>query len=135
MQNYGEAEERILVPDLFCFLKSFICGKSKWSTAYFQYISMVLSLAYNKNLNKLNKNLDHWSRDRLSFHFWEKSLELVSPPHFAYDFLFFKKVFFSCYILLTGQISLPIFYYFSRYWDIYIYIYMLQLLDSQVVKS
>ena len=41
-------------------------------------------MLYNKN--KLYKTLDYWSRDVLSFNFPEKSLGLVSPPHFVYDF-------------------------------------------------
>ena len=42
-----------------------------------------LNLSYNKN--KLYKTLDYWSRDMLNFIFSEKSLGLVSPPHFMYD--------------------------------------------------
>ena len=35
----------------------------------------------------------------LSFDILEKGLEIVSPPHFMYNFM-------SCYILLTDHISL-----------------------------
>ena len=42
---------------LFILLKHLIWGKSKWSTAKFQYISIALNLGYNKN--KLYKTLDH----------------------------------------------------------------------------
>ena len=53
----------------------------------------------------------------LNFDFLEKSLGVVSPPHFLYDF---KEKSFSCYILLTDQISLPGCLYFVRYWVIYV---------------
>ena len=59
-------------------------GESKWSEAYFQYISIALNLPCNKN--KLYKILDYWSRDMLNFHFSEKDLGLVSAPHFVHDF-------------------------------------------------
>ena len=39
----------------------------------------------------------------LKFNFSEKGLGLVSPPHFVYDF---QEKCFSCYTLLTDQISL-----------------------------
>ena len=32
------------------------------------------------------KTLDYLSRNMLNFHFSEKGLGLVSPPHFMYDF-------------------------------------------------
>ena len=35
---------------------------------------------------KLYKTLDYWSGDMLNLNFPKKSLGLVSPPHFAYDF-------------------------------------------------
>ena len=41
--------------------KCLICGKSKWSAAKLQYISIAPNLGYNKN--KLHKTLDYWSRD------------------------------------------------------------------------
>ena len=53
----------------------------------------------------------------LSFNFSEKGLGLVSPPHFVYDF---SRKCFSCYSLLTDQISLSDCLYFSRYWAIYV---------------
>ena len=86
---------------IFIFQKSIIWGKSMRSAAYFQYISIVLNLAYIKtNCIKL-----YWSRGMLNFNFSEKSLRLVFPPH-VYDFS--RKM--SCHILLTDQISL-----FNRY--------------------
>ena len=44
------------------------------------------SLVSTYNKNKLYKTLDYWSRDMLNLNFSEKSLRLVSPPYFAYDF-------------------------------------------------
>ena len=46
-------------------------------------------LLYNKD--KLHKTLGYWSRDMLNYNFSGKGLELVSPPHFMYDF--WKKMF------------------------------------------
>ena len=51
----------------------------------------------------------------LNFDFPEKGLGLVFAPHFMYDF--YEKC-FSCYILVTDQMSLPNYLYFSRYWAI-----------------
>ena len=59
-------------------------GKSKWSAAWFHYISIALKLAYNRN--KLFKTLYYWSRDMLNFDFLDKGLGIVSPAHFVYDF-------------------------------------------------
>ena len=78
---------------LFGFYKSFILGKSKWSAAWFHYISIALKLAYNKN--KLFKTLHYWSRDTLNFDFLDKGLGTVSPPHFVYDFS--TKLFLTLY--------------------------------------
>ena len=69
---------------LFIFWKSLTWGENKWSAVYFQYVSLALNLWYNKN--GLYKTLNYWSRDTLNFNFSEKSLALVSPPHFVYDF-------------------------------------------------
>ena len=64
----------------------------------------------------------------LNFNFSEKGLGLLSPPYFVYDF---SKKCFSCYILLTDQISLSDCLYFSRNWAIRV----LQLIDNQAVMS
>ena len=63
----------------------------------------------------------------LNFNFPEKGLGLVSPPHFLYDF----SKSFSCYILLTDQISLSDSLYFSRHWAICV----LQLFVNKAVAS
>ena len=57
---------------------------SAYKSAYFQYISITLNLAYIKN--KLFKTLDYWSRDMPNFDFLEKGLGVVSPSHFVYNF-------------------------------------------------
>ena len=64
-------------------------------SVYFQYISIALNLAYNKN--KLNKTLEYWSRDTLNFDFLEKGLGIVSTPHFVYDFS--RKIFLMLYFI------------------------------------
>ena len=70
---------------LFIFQKCLIWGKSKWSAAQFQFTSIVLNLGTAKK--KLSNALDYWSKDMLNFNFPEKSLGLVFPPHFVYNFL------------------------------------------------
>ena len=60
------------------------------SALQFQYISIALNLANNKN--KMYKTPDYWSKDMLNFDFSKKGLGLVSPPHFVHDF-FSRKVF------------------------------------------
>ena len=64
----------------------------------------------------------------LNFDFLEKGLGIVSPPHFMYDFL--RKC-FSCYILLTDQMSSSDYLYFLRYWGIRV----LQVFVSHVVTA
>ena len=112
---------------LFVFLKSFFLGKSKWSAAWFHYISIFtisLKLAYNRN--KSFKTLHYWSRDMLNFSFLDKGLGMIFLHH-----ILCKQKYSSCYILLTDQILLPGCLYFLRYWEIYV----LQLLFIQVVTS
>ena len=80
---HAQNEPRKLVPDLFLFfLKNLFEVKA---SGLFQYISIALNLAYNKI--KLHTTLNYWSRDMLNFEFFEKGLEIVSPPHFVYNFL------------------------------------------------
>ena len=109
----------------FVFLKSFIWGKSNWFAAYFQYISIASAC---HALKTLNKTFDHWSREMVNFEFLEKYLAIISPPYFEYDF---SKKCFSCYILLTDQISLHDCLSFLRYWPICV----LQLFVNQVMMS
>ena len=93
-KNYAENKAVWLFLDLFLiFQKSLIWGGSKWTAAYFQYISIALNLSYSEN--KLYKLLHYWSRDMLNFHFSEKRLGLVSPPHFVYNFS--RKMFLMLY--------------------------------------
>ena len=69
---------------LFVFPKSFILGKSKWSAAWFHYISIAFKLAYNGN--KLLKTLHYWSGDMLNFDILDEVQGTVSPVLFVYDF-------------------------------------------------
>ena len=64
----------------------------------------------------------------LNFHFSEKSLGLVSGPRFVYDF---PSKMFLMLILLTEQMSLSDYLYFSRYWAICVS----QLFVNQAVTS
>ena len=98
---------------LFIFKKCLIWGKSKWSAAYFQYISIALSLGYNKN--KLYKTLNYWSRDMLNFNFPENRSRASFSTSFC---VWFFKNNVSCYILLTDQFSMSDYFYFFRYWEV-----------------
>ena len=62
-----------------------------------------------------------------NFDVLEKGLGLVSPTHFGYDFGYT----FTCYTLLTDQISMSDSLYFLGYRAICV----LQLFVSQVVTS
>ena len=55
--------------------------------------SLVLMYFYSSQLGI--KTLDYRSRDMLNFDFLEKSLEIVSLPHFVYDFS--RKMFLTSY--------------------------------------
>ena len=54
----------------------------------------------------------------LNFDFLDKGLGVVSLSHCVYDISKKKKKCFSCYVLLTDQISLPDCLYFMKYWSI-----------------
>ena len=56
-------------------------------------LQIALNLAYNEN--NLYRTLDYRSRDMFNFHFSEKGLGIVSPPHFAHDFS--RKMFVMLY--------------------------------------
>ena len=101
-------QENISSPLFFFFKKALASGLS-----LFQYISIALSLVYNKA--KLYKTLDYWSRDMLNFDFWERGLGIVFPPHFVYDFLI--KIFLKLYSV-NRPISLAGCLYFLKFWAI-----------------
>ena len=63
---------------------------------------MALNLAYNKN--KLYKTLDYWAKDMLNFDFFYKRVCEKFLHHIL--LMIFQEKYFSCYILLTDQISL-----------------------------
>ena len=99
-KNHAENGSKKLVRDLFLFFKKALYEiKSSGLQFSFQYISIDLNLAYNKN--QLYKTLDCWSRDMLNFDFIEKGLRIVSPPHFLHD-LSKKKI-----ILMFYSINWP----------------------------
>ena len=69
---------------LLYFLKKL---NMRWKQMVYSLVSIYFDssqLAINEN--KLYKTSDYWSWDMLNFHFSEKGLGLVSPPHFVYDF-------------------------------------------------
>ena len=67
-----------------------------------------------------------------NFGFSEKELGLVSPPHFV---IIIQEKCFTCYILLTDQISLPDCLYFLRYWSIcVVQLFVNQFMTSQILK-
>ena len=110
---------------LFIFKKCLIWGKSKWSAAYFQYISIALNLVYSKN--KLYRTLGYWYGDIINFDFPEKCLGLVSPPNFVYDF---SRIMFLMSFSINWQ-NLSDYFYFLRYWAICV----LQLFVNQFATS
>ena len=65
----------------------------------------------------------------LNSKFSEKDLGLISPLQFLY--MIFQEKCLSCYILLTDQILLADYLYFSRYWAICVF----QLFVNQAVTS
>ena len=71
---------------LFVFLKSIIQGKSKWSIAWFYYISMAVKLADNKN--KLHKTLKLLIKRYNQFWFLKKGSENSFSTTFC---IFFNK--------------------------------------------
>ena len=54
-----------------------------YSLASLYFDSPQISIQQKK---KLYKTLDYRSRDKRNFYFLEKSLGIVSPPHFVYEF-------------------------------------------------
>ena len=81
-RNHDENEIGRLVPDFFLFFKKDLYAvKVKSSAAWFQYVSVVLSLVYRKN--KLYKTWSNRSGDMFKFGFFEEVLGIISPPHFC----------------------------------------------------
>ena len=107
----------------FFVLKLFIWGKSKWSAANFQSLSIFLNLANHKN--KICKTLENWSRNMLNFSVVENGLGIVSLPHFVYDFL--RNVF-----LMLCSINWQ---NFIAWLPLLLEILVLQLFVNQVVTS
>ena len=125
-KNDAESEAGKLVPDRFLFFKKALLGKSKWSAAWFHYISIAFKLAYNRK--ELFKTLHYWSWDMLNFDFLDKDLGIVSVAHFVYDFST-KMFLMLCSINWPNFIAwLP---FFLRYWAMRV----LQLFVIQAVTS
>ena len=102
---------------------------SKQFAVWFHYISITLKLAYNKN--KPHKALGYWSSDILHFYFLEKGLEIIFQPHIVY---YFSKKCFSCYILLTDQISLFDCLYFLSWLICVFHLFVNQAVTSWILK-
>ena len=108
---------------LFIFWKSVIQGRSQCAAASFHYISIAHKLAYNKNepYQTLRLLMQRYTE------FWFLGKVFL---HYILCIIFQQKR-FSCYILLTDQISLSDCLYFLRYWVICV----LQLFVNQTVTS
>ena len=91
------------------FCESLIWGESKWFAVYFWYILIALNLPYNKS--KLYKTLDYWSRNMLIFNFSETNFGNYFLHYILW--MIFQKECSTFYFLLTGQISLSDYLYFS----------------------
>ena len=78
--------------------------------------------------NKLYKTLGYWSRHMLNFNFPEKSLGLVSLPHFLYEFS--RNLFLMLFPINWPNYKLSDWLYFSC-WTICVF----RLFVSQIVVS
>ena len=58
--------------------------------------------SFQLGIDQMYKTLDYWSRDMLNTDLIEKDLEIMFPPLFC---VIFQEKCFTCYILLTDQIS------------------------------
>ena len=67
----------------------------------------------------------------LNYDFLEKGLAIVSQPHFVHDF---SRKTFSCFYLLTGQISLSDCLYFLKY-GLYVYCNLFPRLQRHKFQS
>ena len=88
--------------------------------------SIALNSKYKKN--KLYKTLGYWSRHMLNFNFPEKSLGLVSLPHFLYEFS--RNLFLMLFPINWPNYKLSDCLYFSC-WTICVF----RLFVSQIVVS
>ena len=74
-----------------------------------------------------------WPFAFTSFQVFKKKNKMRSAASLptSFFFIFFEKIYFSCYILLIDQVSLSGCLYFIKYWTIWV----LQLFVNQVVTS
>ena len=114
-QNY-----LVLIKKVYMRLKQVVCILV---SIYFN----TLTFAYNKN--KLRETLDYWSRDMFNFHFLEKGLKIVFPPHSVVLFSFcvcfvshpvllwlFFSFIYSDFLLLAKWCMLLIVVYVNSNW-------------------
>ena len=137
LKIHVENEAGRLVPTSFVLWKTFIYGIIIVIIIIINDLFQFgLWLAYEMFCNLVStwqtiKLLEYWSSNLLNFIFLEKGLGIVSPPNFVFNF--FLKKYFSYYILLTVQISFSDFFYFLRYWAIYVclFVYCLYIVCLQ----
>ena len=119
-KNHAENEAGRLVPELFLWFKKALyevkASGLQLSFNIFWYFSTWLAF----NNNKLYKTLDYWCRDMLVLIFQKGVWEVLLWSKVSVTlFWFFKQKYFSCYILLTDQISLhDCLYLLSIYWSV-----------------
>ena len=128
LKSHAENKAGRLIRDLLLlFKKSFICGKSKWPAASFQYILIGLNMAYNKN--KLYETFGYWSEDMLKSDLLEQDLGIISSLHFVNVSKKFSRV------ILPDQISLTDCLYFLRYQSTCVlHMFVFQVVTSKNLK-
>ena len=107
-KNHVETGAQRLVPDPFPFFKNALYEVKASSLQLSFNIFLQHSTQHTVNINCIKLSIQRL----LNFEFLEKGLGIVAPPHFVYDFS--TKMFLSCYILLSDQISLSDCLYFLR---------------------
>ena len=115
-KNYAKNEVGRVVPDVFLFFKKL---NTRWKQVVCSLVSIDFDsphLLYSKS--KLHNILDYWFKIMFIFHFSEKSLGLVSRPHFVCDFS--RKMFLMLHSTNwpNSVESVSDCLYFSRYWAI-----------------
>ena len=95
-KNYAGNEAGRIVPGFSLFFKKALY-KVKASGQRLSFSISWYSTIWTYNDNKLYKCSDCLSRKILNFVFFEKGLELVSPPHFVYEFS--RKIFLIFHLI------------------------------------
>ena len=116
-KNHTQNVEEKLFPDAFLKNQNWAylrINSLKFYTVFFFNVCQVED--YLKILKLNRRTLAFTSYEAFLKTKWGlRELELVSLPHFMHGFW---KKYFSCYILLTDEISLSNRLYFTRYWAI-----------------